>query len=150
MRAVRISRILEAAEGFESQLKRVYDRVSETTVRKDLEMLADYMSRHRERITHAVSSLPAEQIEKIKNTPLPYEPQAGDQHCISELDLESITSVDELIDAAIMFDECLIRLYKQVASQAVNQQTKDLFESLSRIEQNDEKNLKLIKAEGIL
>lgn len=150
MRAVKISRILARAEEFESELKKVYEQVSEGTVRKDLEMLARYMSRHRERINVAVSRLPEEQINRIRNTPLPYEPQAADWHCLSGFDLKAINSPEDLIDAAINFDDCLIDFYDQVARQAINQPTKDLFESLRCIEQKDERRLKTIKIEGIL
>jgi hypothetical protein len=150
MRAVKISCILDGVVQFESGLKVVYDRVSRDAVRGDIEMLASYISRHRKRIEQALSQLPEQEIEKIRNTPLPYEPQAADWHCISEFDFDSIASVEDLINAAIKFDDCLINLYDQVARQAVNQQTKDLFQSLRCIEQNDEITLMNIKAEGII
>jgi hypothetical protein len=150
MRAVRISEILLKAEEFEEHLTRVYADVFEHAVGEDLKMLAEYMGRHRERITDAISRLPDEQVEKIKKTPLPYEPQGADWYCFYNFDISSITKTEELIDAAITFDDCLIDLYEQVARQAVSQEIKDFFVSLRRMEKNDKKSLKTIKLAGML
>ncbi len=51
-----------------------------------------------------------------------------------------------VLDAAVILDECLVRLYRQVLQQPVDEEIRELFESLVRAEQRDEIELKKIKA----
>jgi len=51
-----------------------------------------------------------------------------------------------VLDAAVTFDECLVRLYRQAARQSADAEVRALFEGLIRAEQRDEIELKKIKA----
>jgi hypothetical protein len=52
----------------------------------------------------------------------------------------------EVLDAAVSFDECLVQMYHSAAEQPVSQDIKDFFESLIRNMEQDEIELKKIKA----
>ena len=88
----------------------------------------------------------AEEIYRICHTPLRYEPHGADSHCFEGVELPPDATAAEVLDAAIEFDECLVRFYRQVVRQPVDQKIKALFESLIRMEQDDEIELKKIKA----
>jgi hypothetical protein len=107
------------------------------------------MSRHRRRIHYAIVKLPvtdAEEIRRICHAPLRFEPHGADFHCLDEMRLPADVTAREVLDAAIKFDECLIGFYKQVLEQPVDEHVRTLFESLLRMEQDDEIELKKIKA----
>ena len=111
--------------------------------------MSDYMSRHRQRTHIALLEMPideAEEIRRICSTPLRYEPKGLGKCCFEGIELGPDASAAEVLDVAIEFDECLIRFYKQVLQQHVDQHIKELFESLVRKELRDEIELKKIKA----
>ena len=149
MGVVTIAEVLGHVEEFERMLAEFYANLSHQTTREGVRLLTDYMSRHRLRTHIALFKLPVERVEEIYricHTPLRYEPQGADKHCFEGIKLPRDATAAEVLDAAIEFDECLIRFYRQVVQQAVVQEIKELFGSLIRREQDDEIQLKKIKA----
>ena len=148
MAIITIAQVLACAEDFEHGLSEFYAKISHETSREGVRLLTDYMSRHRQR-THAIlDKLPVEERHRIWRIPLRYEPQGIDFHCFLGVELAPDSSAAEVLDAAVAFDECLIRLYRQVLRQQVDQKVKDMFEGLIRMEVYDEIELKKIKAEN--
>ena len=141
-----IDDVLGHAERFERMLADFYSDVCEHSSREGVRLLTDYMSRHRERIVEALGKMSPQQVHRICSAPLRYEPHAADCACIEGIKLPDNASAAEMLDAAVSLDECLIRLYKQVLQQPVDQEIQELFESLVRTEQRDEIQLKKIKA----
>ena len=108
--------------------------------------MTDYMSRHQVRIAASLAKLSPQQILRVGNTPLRYEPQAADCRCFEGMELSADATAADVLDAAVKLDECLVSLYRQVVQQPVDEEVKEIFESLIRSEQNDEIRLKKIKA----
>ena len=52
----------------------------------------------------------------------------------------------DVLDMAVTFDECLVRLYRQVLRQELDEEVTAVFESLLHAEERDEIELKKIKA----
>ena len=146
MATVTVADVLEHAERFEQMLVGYYARLSEQSTREGVRLLTDYMSRHRRRIGKAMARLSSEQVKRVRSVPLRYEPQAADCRCFEATELLPGTTATEVLDAAVTFDECLVRLYRQVLEQPVDEEIKELFESFLRAEQRDEIELKKIKA----
>ncbi len=146
MAIVTISQVLACAEDFERILAEFYTRLSQETTREGVRLLTDYMSRHRQRTHEALNKLPGRDMYRICKTPLRYEPRAADYHCFEGVELTPDATAAEVLDTAIKFDECLVRFYRQVTQQSVDQEVKELFENLIHWEQDDEITLKKIKA----
>ena len=123
-----------------------YAKVSQRSTREGVRLLTDYMSRHRARITAALDKLSAERVRRICSAPLRYEPQAADCRCFEGVELSPEATAAEVLDVAVTFDECLINLFRQVARQPVDEEIRELFESLIRAEERDKIELKKIKA----
>ncbi|MHC4418160.1 MAG: ferritin family protein [Planctomycetota bacterium] len=150
MGVVTIAEVLRHVEEFEDMLAEFYAKLARSeTEREGVRLLADYMSRHRRRTHRALFELPVESVEHIRricHTRLRYEPQQLNRHCFDGVELPPDGTADEMLDIAIEFDECLVRFYQQVVRQPVDREIKTLFDSLIRWEQNDEIELKKIKA----
>ena len=146
MAIVIIAQVLACADDFKRRLAEFYSRVSQQTTREGVRLLTDYMSRHRQRTHEALNKLPGRDINRICKTPLRYELHAADYHCFEGVELPPDATAAKVLDIGIKFDECLVRFYRQVTQQSVDQEVKELFESLIRWEQNDEITLKKIKA----
>ncbi len=146
MAIVTVADVLKHAEAFEQMLAEYYSDLSEHAVREGVRLLTDYMSRHQARIAAALDKLSPQQILRIGNTPLRYEPQAADCRCFEGVELAADATAAQVLDVAVRFDECFVNLYRQVVQQPVDEEIKEIFESLIRAEQNDEIRLKKIKA----
>ena len=146
MAILTIAQVLACAEDFERRLAKFYAELAKQTTREGVRLLTDYMSRHRQRTHEALSKLRDTEMYHICKTPLKYEPNAVDYHCFEGIELPPDATAAKVLDVAIKFDECLVRLYRQVVSQDVDKEVKELFESLIRWEEHDEIVLKKIKA----
>ncbi len=146
MAVVTIEDVLKHAERFEQMLADFYAELSGHSSREGVRMLTDYMSRHRKRIAEALEKLSPQQSSRICSAPLRYEPQAADCRCFKRVELHDNATAAEVLDAAVILDECLVNLYRQVLQQPINEEIRGLFESLVRAEQRDEIELKKIKA----
>ena len=116
------------------------------TTREGVGLLTDYMSRHRNRLAEELAELPDAEGARLHALPIHYEPQAADCRCFEGMELPPDATALQVLDAAVRFDECLIRLYRQVLQQDVDQKVKDLFAGLVRCEERDEIQLKKIRA----
>ena len=146
MAIVTIAQVLACAEDFERMLAEFYANLSHQSNKEGVRLLTDYMSRHRQRTHSALGELPLKSLNRIYKTPLRYEPHAADCHCFEGVELVPNAAAAEVLDVAIKFDECLVRLYRQVVCQNVDKEVKELFESLIQWEEHDEIELKKIKA----
>ena len=146
MRAVTIGQILDHVEKFEAMQADFYRRLSEENPHEGVRLLTEYMSRHSSHIKELLGDMPPEDKAHILKVPVSYEPHIPDCHCFEKIDLPADANAAQVLDAAVLLDECLMQLYRQVAQQPVDQQIKDMFEALMRILEKDEVQLKKIKA----
>lgn len=146
MAVITIDDVLKHAEKFEQMLADFYADLFTHSHREGVRLLTDYMSRHRIRIIEALEKLSPEQVRRICSVPLQYEPHAADCNCFDRIELPEDPSAGAVLDAAVILDECLVSLYRQVLQQPVEEEIRELFESLVLWEQQDEIELKKIKA----
>lgn len=146
MAVITIEDVLKHAERFEHLLAGFYADLADRSCREGVRLLTGYMSRHRERIVDALEKLSPDQVRRVCSAPLRYEPQAADCRCFDRIELPGDASAATVLDAAVVFDECLVDLYRQVLQQPVDEDVRELFESLVRAEQRDQIELKKIKA----
>lgn len=146
MAKITVADVLEHAKRFEDMLANYYADISSHTMRDGVRMLADYMSRHRRRITDFLGKMDPDEKRRIKRIPLPFDPEAADCHCFEGKEISSEAPASEVLDRAVELDQCLVDLYRQVAEEVTDQEAKELFEKLLQAEERDEVRLKRIKA----
>ena len=146
MAIVTVGDVMKHARDFERMLGDYYAGLAERSQREGVRLLTDYMGRHCARLDEALARLDEGVVQRILKVPLRYEPQAADCRCFEGMELPPDATAGQVLDVAMTFDECLIRLYRQVARQPVDQEVIDLFESLIHAEETDEVELKKIKA----
>jgi len=143
---ITIAEVFERVDEFEQMLAAFYANLSRQTTREGVRILMDYIGRHRQRTLEELAKLPAGQMQDVYRITLRYEPQGLGKHCFEEIEISPAAAAEDVLDAVIEFDEYLIRFYRQVLQQPVDQKVKELFQSLIRKEQDDEIEMKKIKA----
>ena len=146
MAVITVQDVLDRAQRFEQLLAEYYANLGKHSAREGVRLLTDYMSRHRKRITAVLEKLPPERLHRVCSAPLRYEPQAADCRCFEDMNLPEDATADQVLDAAVTLDECLISLYRQVLRQPVDEEVKALVGGFLRAEERDEIELKKIKA----
>ncbi|MFW6189129.1 MAG: hypothetical protein ACOC7T_01740 [Planctomycetota bacterium] len=146
MAIITVNDVLDHADRFEKKLAQYYEQVSRRTVREGVRMLTDYMSRHRRRIREVLAELGPEQTRRVRSTPLPFDPEAADKHCMKDVEIDPDASAEQVLDTAIRFDRCLMRLYRTAADESDDPQVREFFESLLSAEKRDAVRLQKIKA----
>ena len=146
MAIVTVADVLRHAERFEQMLVEYYHKVAHETTREGVRLLTDHMSRHRNRLAQIIDKMEPAEVRRICCAEVRYEPHAADCKCFEKVNLPQDATAAQLLDAAVCFDECLVDLYNQTARQTNDPHVKDLFETLIQCEQQDEIELKKIKA----
>lgn len=141
-----VAEILEHAKEFEDMLAEYYADISSHTARDGVRMLADYMSRHRRRINEFLEKMDPAEKRRVKRIPLPFDPEVATCDCFKDKEVAEDAPASEVLDKAVALDDCLIRLYRQVADEVTDQEAKELFQKLLQAEERDEIRLKRIKA----
>jgi len=144
MLAITIEEILEHIESFENSLTELFEHIHDETHDEGVRLLTDYIARHRHRTSAELQKCCQEEVGRIKKLPLQYQPDIPGEHTIKEVKLSTNASPLEILKAAIEFDECIMKMYKQIASQPLAHEVKELFEGLTTYETVDEIHLKEI------
>jgi len=146
MQFITVEDVLDHARRFEDMLVDYYGRLSDRAVHEGVRMLAQHMAHRQQRIINALNTFTPEQRNEIHRTPVRYEPEAADGNCFRGRELPADVTTAEVLEVALVFDECLARFYRQILRQEVSEEVRDLFEGLLRLEEGDEIQLKKIQA----
>jgi hypothetical protein len=146
MRAITIGQVLGHIEEFEDLLSNFYEKVSQESSHEGVRLLTEYMSRHSHHMKDLLSKMPEEKVARIIKVPLSYQPHIPDCHCFEEIDVTPDSKAADVLNAAVLLDECLMQLYRQVVRQPVEEQIREIFEELIQIIEQDEIQMKKIKA----
>jgi len=144
--AITAQDVLDRAQRFEQLLTDHYANLAKHAAREGVRRLTNHMSRHRKRILAALERLSPERLHRVCSAPLRYEPRAADCRCFEDMELPEDATANQVLDAAVRLDECLVSLYRQVRQQPVAEEVKALVGGSLRTEERDEIELKKIKA----
>jgi hypothetical protein len=143
---VTVKEVIRYAEQFEERLADHYANLAEHAQREGVRLVARYMSQHHRMMVEALRNLCLDEDWRLSTVLLQFGPDAVDCHICDGMELPSGASAAEMLDAAVMLDDCLLRFYRQVLDQPVPPEVEDLFDSLCLFETADKVTLKKIKA----
>lgn len=130
--------ILEHAKSFHEQLSAFYGRLSDTAAKDRIKVLLNYMSRHEQHLVEALSGLESDAARKVLDTWFKFGPEMPACTCFECMDLQPDMTLEQITQAALKVDRCLVDFYRQAVEKAVSQDVKDLFTRLLEMEQKEE------------
>lgn len=134
--------VLQTAQQFHSRLQAAYDKLSDETGKKRLQILLDYMSGHEEQFKEGLADYRREGAEDLLDTWIQYAPD--EEH----LGLPSVDQFDPAMDIAdiekkaLEFDDRLMAFYSDAARHAKTERVREMFEDLARRHETDKAELK--------
>lgn len=133
--------ILQRACVFHGMLQDFYRKIDDTTHKESVKLLVEYMGRHERYLQELTARISAEQEKQIAEEWFKYESEFATSDCFDRLKIDEDSGVDDVIDAGLMLNQCLINLFHHVAEIAPTQEVKTLFGSLEVEEIAEKKKL---------
>ncbi len=138
MAFVSIGDILDKAADFERTLEMYYIEIRDNTPDNGVKLLTYYLSRHRRHLQEAFTNIEKADLNKIKKVKLKYEVGFYFEKEFHPMKTP-VTDVsgDELLEAAVGYDQKLIALYEKIQNQPLPEGTMNFIGSLISLEQKD-------------
>ncbi len=133
--------VLQRAIDFHGLLKDFYKKIDDTTQKDTVKLLVDYMARHEKQMQDITSQISAEQEKRISEEWFKCEPEFATGNCFDRIKIDKDSSVDDVIDAGLQLNQCLINLFHHVAEVAPTKEIETLFRSLETGEIAEKKKL---------
>lgn len=146
MAMITVAQALDFMQKLEETLAKQYADISGHSRVQVIRQVATCLANHYSYLAKALTRLPKEQYEGIKNATIPFGPQLCDLESLLTQFEPDTNSVESLIDTALSLNRHIAQLYRQVTNQDVSEDIKDLFENLAKFEEIDEHELTKIKA----
>ena len=127
MAFAQIKDILKRAIEFHQMLIGFYSKIENISKKESVKLLVDYMARHEKVLKDHLGQITEEQEKQLLETRVKYEPDFATCRCFEGLKINKNSSVDDVIDAGLKLNQCLIDLYHHMSEIAPAQNTKILF-----------------------
>ena len=133
--------VLDHARKFHRTLSAFYEELRDSAGKERTRALLDYMSRHEKYLGESLAEFEEEVSEGILDTYFKYGSEASPIREITDFEIKPDMDVEHVLEAAMHFDACLIKYYREMAGYSVSQKVKEVFENLLVMEQHEQVEL---------
>ena len=131
----RLRDIIVQVRRFHTELSAHFHALNDTEQQERVRMLLDYLSRHESHMARVLKKFEQDASPKVLDTwfqyTVPFDPEA------EKLPPHPNLSMEEVIDRATRFDECLVDLYKTLALESGLNDIKEVCEQLVLLEESE-------------
>lgn len=139
-----VKEIIENIHGFHLGLSEYFLSLKESAQDKRAEMLLDYLGGHEAYIAKHLGLYLHDSEDKILNqwiSVVPWLPKDILCHCSKNLKINAPISVDDIIDIAIHYDDCLIDFFSVLVKETESTGAELMFSNFLKQAKNEEKKL---------
>ena len=129
---------LDFGKDLHAEVRKLYTRLGDSTEQDRVRMLLDFLERHEQHMVQTLARFEHESHAGLLNGWLEYLPALDVDTVFETCRLSEQSSTDEIVAAAMNFDETLVRLYQEMAEKAVDARTRALFQDLVNLEQQEQ------------
>lgn len=138
MAIVNMGAILDQIGEFEDRLEKYYARRRDATHDNGVKLLAYYLSRHRRHLPRWLEQLNPRQLERLRKIELRLDGAfRPEKHFPMTPPPAAEIRGQQLLEAAMGYDQELIALYEKISDQLLNAEAHALFQSLINLEERD-------------
>ena len=133
-----IGDLLNRAGDFEERLVKYYAALRDESNDSGVRLLTYYLSRHRRHLQNALDDLNPNNIENIRKVKIKYDVDFYPENAFHVLDVPpSELKGKDLLEAAIGYDEELVKLYKAMLENPLSTEVSVFIETLIRVEERE-------------
>jgi rubrerythrin len=130
--------VLDQARRFHRRLSKFYEDLKDNASLEHTRALLDYMSRHENYLDESLKEFKEQVSDNTLDTYMQYGSDASAQVQIDNFEIKDDMTVDDVVAAAMHFDACLIKFYREMASKSTNPKVREIFENLLVMEQHEQ------------
>ena len=130
--------VLEHAREFHQKLRVFYDELKESASKERTRALLDYMSRHEKYLDDCLVQYEEQVSDNVLDTYFKFGSEATQIAEICEFTIKPEMEVDDVMAAAMHFDACLIKFYREMAQRSLSDKVREVFENLLVMEQHEQ------------
>ena len=130
--------VLDQARKFHRRLAAFYEDLKDNASIEHTRALLDYMSRHETYLDQCLQEFKEQVSDNVLDTYMQFGSDASSQKQIDDFEIKPEMSVDDVVAAAMHFDACLIRFYREMATKSLNANVREVFENLLVMEQHEQ------------
>ncbi len=131
--------LLEHLREYHRELSTCYAEIAESTEQGKVKMLLHYLGRHESRFEEIIADCEEEAAVQVLDTWFSFTPDK--LPALDKTALKPGMSTDEIVEAALHYDDILLTFCRQVASEAVSDDVRELFRGLIELEEHEERQL---------
>ena len=133
--------VLEHAREFHQKLSVFYENLKRSAGKERTRALLDYMSRHEKYIDDCLAQYEEQVSDNVLDTYFKYGSESTKMTAISDFEIKPDMDVDDVVEAAMHFDACLISFYREMAQRSLSEKVREVFENLLVMEQHEQVEL---------
>ena len=130
--------VLKQARKFHHKLSEFYEDLKDTTDKERTRALLDYLSRHEQYLEDCLEEFQQDVSRNVLDSYFQYGSDASNLSGISEFEIKDEMHVEDVVAAAMHFDACLIKFYREIAQKARSDKVREVFENLLVMEEHEQ------------
>ena len=130
--------VLDQARKFHRRLSEFYEDLKENVAEERTRALLDYMSRHETYLDQCLQEFKNQVSDNVLDTYMQYGSSASSAMQIDNFEIKPEMTVDDVFAAAMHFDACLIKFYREMSEKTSNSNVREIFENLLVMEQHEQ------------
>ncbi|MDF7823122.1 hypothetical protein P4B35_03800 [Pontiellaceae bacterium B12227] len=130
--------VLNQARKFHHRLSEFYEDLKDSTDKERTRALLDYLSRHETYLENCLKEFQQDVDKNVLDSYFQYGSDASKLSGISEFEIKDEMSVEDVVAAAMHFDACLIKFYREIAQKAHTEKVREVFENLLVMEEHEQ------------
>ena len=135
------SEVLNHARTFHRKLSAFYEGLKESSSRERTRALLGYMSRHEQYLDECLAEFQQDVSRNVLDTYVQFGSEATRFSEIAEFRIRPDMDVEDVVAAAMHFDACLIRFYREMAGYSTSRKVREVFENLMVMEEREQLEL---------
>jgi rubrerythrin len=120
-----------------AEVRKLFEAINDHAELERVRMLLDYLSRHEHHMEESLARFEKSSHSGILEAWLEYSPSLDVEAVMNRYVLPEKPSSDEIVNAAMAFDDTLVVLYREVAAKVNDQKVKALFNNLLALEEKE-------------
>lgn len=120
-----------------TRLRDVYEQLGQQSEQTRVKMVLDYLSRHERNRQQAMERFGEGTRRKILDQWLQYAPSSDIEQLLAASTSRSNLTVDDVISLAMRFDDALIAIYRETATETDDTQAREVFQNLAEMEHRE-------------
>jgi rubrerythrin len=133
--------IIDYVRLFHEKMSEFYGQLREQTEKQRIKMLLDYLCQHERHREETLEEYKKGASSKVLNNWFKYVPENIPFDCFENIAINPDMSVDDVVDNALSLNNCLIEMYKGLIEVTKVEEVKEMFCSLLKRIEKEEKNL---------